>query len=356
MQTRFGIVGAVGSAVVALGLTAAVPASAGCGDSNDHTTIQLILTASGNGEIDQCGCKKNPKGGLAWRASFIESMREQCPNTLVMDGGNWSSNDALTAELTNGFVHRMMSRMGYDAVSLGTREIAAGAADATGRLLHEDASVYAPLGSDDVMPMVLASNLTTAAGDLVGATYLVRDFDDTRVGVFTLMGDDVLKSSTATLNGVPVVAEDATVAAARHVAELGARDCDVIVLIAHLEPDAIESLVAEVPGIDVVLMSHRGGLRQTHAQIGDTILVRPGTRGQYVAWLALDVDATGAITTFDGRTEPLLIDEIQRDHETYVLVSELQEAISAMKEQAVLSPETAERSAASHVATTSGTY
>ncbi len=331
MHLRFGVLGAI----VALGVMAGPSATAPCTGTDGRTSVQLIFTAHGNGEIDQCGCKKDPKGGLAWRAGFIDSLRAECASTLVIDGGNWASSQALTAPLTNGFIVRTMADMGYDAMSIGVREINAQAAGPDGSFHHTQAAEFAPLSDGTTLPSVIESNLRTESGARVGRPYLTRDVGDARVGVFSLMSPNVLAGSQAALDGVGLVADDVTESAIRTLAELEVQGCDVVVLLARMEVDEIERLLGEVPGIDVVLMSHQGGLRQTHSQVGDAIVVRPGTRGQYVAWLTLELDANGSIELFDGRSAPLLIDEIPRDHATYVRVENLQEKLAAMKEQAV---------------------
>ena len=117
------------------------------------------------------------QGGLARRATLIDSLRADNANLLVIDSGNWSDNNQTFGQIKTDFIFKTMQRIGTDVVALGERELKGG----VDRVLE--------LAGDS--PVVLANNLTRD-GEPVGAPPLVRDVGGVRVGVFSLIQDTIV--------------------------------------------------------------------------------------------------------------------------------------------------------------------
>ena len=58
------------------------------GSLSEPFNLQIIATTNNNGEIEPCGWKKKPLGGLARKATIIDGKKEQFENILILDAGN----------------------------------------------------------------------------------------------------------------------------------------------------------------------------------------------------------------------------------------------------------------------------
>jgi len=83
------------------------------------------------------------------------------------------------------------------------------------------------------------------------------------------------------------------------------RECDIVVVLMHEGPDDAKWLVDEVPGMDVVIVGHNPGYLPSPERVGQTLLVRPGNRGQYVCSLDLTLSGNAKIVDFKGEGKPL---------------------------------------------------
>ncbi|MCH8305165.1 MAG: hypothetical protein IIB94_08565 [Candidatus Marinimicrobia bacterium] len=52
------------------------------------TELSLIFTASVNGEVEPCGCKTGPSGGLARKAAYINKLRSEGKQAIILDSGD----------------------------------------------------------------------------------------------------------------------------------------------------------------------------------------------------------------------------------------------------------------------------
>lgn len=298
------------------------PAAASTRDGN--VTVRIVATTANNGELEQCGCKKNPKGGLARRASLIDTLRAEVPDLLLLDAGNWSDRNQATGQLKADFIFRMMKRMGYDAVTLGDRELA-----------ESSVAHYDELAGDDG-PAVLMSNvgdgkIPGTVAESAGDGVLVRDVNGVKVGTFSLVHDQVIEH--AQKKAGTLQADDIFTSAERITKELTDQGAELIVCMAQMELSFADSVVRRVPEIDVCILGHRGGLRRTHSLINDTVMMRVGTRGQYLGWADLVIDPEGKFVEFDGKSVTIDVDKYPMNQEIAVLVNELQAEIERLQKE-----------------------
>ncbi len=257
---------------------------------------------------------------MARRATFVDSIRAITENTLVVDAGNWGDLNPTWGELKSDFIFKTMKRIGYDAVSPGERE------------LRRDVQHFAELAEGQ--PAVLLSNVYTERNGVrapVSEPYTIREMDGHKVGIFSLMHSDVVERAVQAPQ--PLVADDVFTSADRIVSDLKDAGCDVLVLLSQMELAFTDSVVRRQPDIDVAVLGHRGGLRATHTTVGSTIIVRPGTRGQYIAWLEMEVDETGTVVQYDGRSQQLDEKAARKDPHVQTLVNEMDAEIKRIQKE-----------------------
>ena len=57
-------------------------------DSDSFSEIVILSTTNVHGEIDPCGWKKKPLGGLARKATIIDEIKSEGNNPIIVDAGN----------------------------------------------------------------------------------------------------------------------------------------------------------------------------------------------------------------------------------------------------------------------------
>ena len=95
-------------------------------------SISIIATANVHGEIDPCGWKKKPLGGLARKATILENFKND--NIYTVDAGNLFFSTELVDEgisseaaLVNAkIILDSFNMMGCDAFSPGSKDFALG--------------------------------------------------------------------------------------------------------------------------------------------------------------------------------------------------------------------------------------
>ena len=59
-----------------------------CENPSKEAKIKMVLTGSVHGQLDPCGWKKNPLGGLSRKFIAIEDMRKAGDDPLILDAGD----------------------------------------------------------------------------------------------------------------------------------------------------------------------------------------------------------------------------------------------------------------------------
>jgi 5'-nucleotidase/UDP-sugar diphosphatase len=223
------------------------------------------------------------RGGFARLATLIAQRREaresQGP-VLVLDGGDFSMGTAFGAAIREtGAEFQLMSRMGYDATTIGNHEYDFGP-DGLAKAI--DVAV-----KGGRIPALLASNANFAAEDaaLTGLQrlakdglirrYLVLERDGMRFGIFGLLGEQAAFYAT----GGGAVTFSNPIQTAEEVVKLlrEKEKVDVVICLSHGGLDKGKDgrftdgedvrLVNAVPGIDVVIGGH------THTALEEPIIV-----------------------------------------------------------------------------------
>lgn len=85
---------------------------------------QLVYSANLNGELKPCGCSAEGNlGGLLRRATQLEQLRRQNPDTVVVSAGDFLDEQTEQGKIKNRFITAAMARLKIDAVLPGEREL-----------------------------------------------------------------------------------------------------------------------------------------------------------------------------------------------------------------------------------------
>ncbi|MBN1484232.1 MAG: hypothetical protein JXA37_05875 [Chloroflexia bacterium] len=237
-----------------------------------------------------------PKGGLARRASAIEQFRQQAQGSvLVLDSGNslFATNPTKTSDHSQGALPvAAMNAMGYDAMALGERDLAA-KADLVGQRLQEAAF---PILSANVGPEGVLPNLQP---------YLLLQTDGRSIAMIGATAGNARNRSEQL--GLTLEVEKAFDAVQRTVEELRGQ-AEVIIVLSNLAAETNEKLAQEVAGIDAIIGVAGGRQMDPKAVAGPegrVVLHASYVQGEYLGVLTLDLDEAGRVLSFEGRSEAL---------------------------------------------------
>jgi len=225
---------------------------------------------------------------------LIKTEREQGNPNVLVDAGDFAADSDFDPWGKTQFEYDMMAKLGYDAVTPGEREMVEG--------LEPLKKMYE--SHPDVK--VVSANIEDKSGAKVWPEYVVVDKDGVKVGITGVTSGSfynfnltrgIQKSDDFTF-------EDPKAALQRVVPELR-KKADIVVALIHEGPNDAKQLADEVPGMDVILVGHNPGYMFNPDRTGQTLILRPGTRGQYLSVLDLTLGDDNKITDYNGEGKPL---------------------------------------------------
>lgn len=246
-------------------------------------------------------------GGAARIMTLINQQKAENPDTLLLDGGDFSMGTLIQVVYEEEASEiRMLGEMGFDATVFGNHEFdykAKGLANMLGNAVE----------SGDRLPSLLICNVDWDAMKAAGLTtdqqmlwdafekygvqdYVVIEKDNAKIAVIGVFGIDAL----ACVPNPPLLFADPVQAVQETVAEIKAKeDVDMIVCVSHGGTDSKEEksedeiLAKAVPELDLIISGH------THTKLpepivhGDTYIVSAGKYGIYLGDLSMTQKSDG---------------------------------------------------------------
>lgn len=253
-------------------------------------------------------------GGYARLMTVIKEQKEQYPDAILVDGGDFSMGSLFqTAYATSALELRIMGAMGYDATTFGNHEF--------DYLPQGLASMLnAAVASGDALPAIVDANYLPPVEGEEGygedaeavwaalEAYGVKDYIILERGgiyyvLFGLTGYD--SNDCAPNSGMileePAVAAQRTVdeATAECVATYGVEP--VVIALSHSGTENGEGedyeLAKAVNGIDLIVSGHTHTTLTEPIQVNDTWIVSCGEYGKYLGVVQMEYDGDSAALT-----------------------------------------------------------
>lgn len=255
------------------------------------------------------------RGGYARLKTLIDGQRQEHPNALVLDGGDFSMGSLFqTAYSTSALELRAMGQMGYDATTFGNHEFdyrASGLAE----------MLYAAVDSGDPLPALLDANYLPPQGDDKTwdalYTYGVQDYMLLERGgvhyvIFGLTGFD--SDECAPMSGMVLADPAETAQRVVNEATQKCRDAygeePVVICLSHSGTENGKGedyeLAKKVDGIDVIISGHSHTTLEQPIEVNGTYIVSAGENGENLGVLTLE-KTTDGVTLVDDRL--LAVDE-----------------------------------------------
>ncbi len=269
--------------------------------------------------------KETTNNGLARVYTYIQQVRAENPNTILIDNGDTVQGNILTDDIYNKQegehpVIAAMNYMGFDAMVLGNHEFNFQAYDLVERI-EEQAE----------FPMLSANTTVKETGEYYVEPYTIVESAGVKVAIIG-----------ATTPNIPVwdgdavadlAFEDMAIAVGRSIDEIG-DSADIIIVSAHAgmfaefdeegRSDAAQKIIDENPEVDVLLAGHMHIIE--NEKQGEVVVGAPRNLGRDVVRfdLTLDsekniigstidvVDMTDVVPSEEIRSIPIVMEAHQR--------------------------------------------
>ena len=280
-------------------------------ESAPGTTVDIVFTHDTHSHLNTFTTMvdglETELGGFARMNTLIEAQRAQNPDTLVIDGGDFSMGTLIqTVFETQAAELRMLGYLGCDVTTLGNHEFDYRSKGLANMLTSAQAS-------GDAVPAMVVCNVDWDTMEAEGLTegqqrlkdafaaygvsdYTVLEKGDVDIAVVGVFGKDALACAPT----CELKFEDPIEAVKQTVADIKANeDVDMIVCVSHSgtwedESKSEDELLAKaVPDLDLILSGHTHTEIEKPIQHGSTYVVSCGEYGKNLGELTLTQQADG---------------------------------------------------------------
>lgn len=243
------------------------------------------------GEIEPCGCRNNPAGGMLRKAQFLKSLADQ--DLLQLDAGDLlfpteTLPDALIAqsELQASYLLKAMDLVHHDAVVPGEKDFALGIKGFD--RLRKNTKVK-----------FLAANAQIKGRNEFLPPYLSIKKQHLNIAILGLVGKDLGWPKELRIIS-PIATAKSWVPKLR-------KNHDLVIALTHQGFEADADLAKKVPGIDLIIGGHSQSFLQKGQKIKNTWIFQSSFRNQYVGKVTLEhpfKNQNHELVSLDSNFEP----------------------------------------------------
>lgn len=312
----------------------------------DSKQIDIIFTHDTHSHLNSFSTivdgKEAAIGGFARIKTIVDVQKEKNPDTLILDGGDFSMGTLVqTVYEEEAAEIRMLGEIGCDVTTLGNHEFDYRSSGLSNMLI-------AASESGDTLPELVVCNvdweamvssglqegqqLIAEGFDAYGVKdYVVLEKDDVDVAVIGVFGIDALACAPT----CELIFKDPVEAVKETVAKIkDEEDVDMIVCVSHSGTWGDESksedeiLAKSVPELDLVISGH------THTELGEPIvhgntwIVSAGEYGKKIGSMTMEQNADGRWEVQNYNLIPITQD-IEADADTQNKIDDFMNAVDS---------------------------
>lgn len=306
--------------------------------------IDVLFTHDTHSHLDSFSTIVNGKqekvGGFAKIKTLINEKKKEDPDTLILDGGDFSMGTLVqTVYDTEAAELRMLGSLGYDVTTFGNHEF-----DYRSKGLAN--MLKAAKSSGETLPEIVVCNVDWESMEKAGLsdgqkqiqsafeTYGVKDYvmvqkGDVKIAVVGVFGKDALECApTCELSFKdPVEAVKQTVEEIRK-----NEDADMIACVSHSgtwedESKSEDELLAKaVPELDLIISGHTHSELTEAIQHGNTYIVSCGEYGRNLGSLSMTQNSDGRWDLSSYELIPVS-EDVEADQETQKQIDALMDKV-----------------------------
>ena len=237
--------------------------------------IALLFSNDLHGEIEPCGCRGTPRGGIVRKAKFIQGLKVD--SLLQLDAGDLlfaqSSVVPLLRKQAEAQARALIdsyNMLKHDAWVPGEKDFALGLA-------------FFERMKKSARFEVLGANLERSKGAVLLKPYAVFKKKsgprELKIGVLGLVGSDLVWPKELRVKN--------PIETARKLVPELRKKSDLVIALTHLGLDEDRRLAAAVPGIDIIVGAHSQSFLQKPEKVGSTWILQSSYRGEYIGHATL---------------------------------------------------------------------
>ena len=314
------------------------------GAADSTKQIDVLFTHDTHSHLDSFSTIVNGKqekvGGFAKIKTLINEKKKEDPDTLILDGGDFSMGTLVqTVYDTEAAELRMLGSLGYDVTTFGNHEF-----DYRSKGLAN--MLKAAKSSGETLPEIVVCNVDWESMEKAGLsdgqkqiqsafeTYGVKDYvmvqkGDVKIAVVGVFGKDALECApTCELSFKdPIEAVKQTVEEIRKNEE-----ADMIACVSHSgtwddENKSEDELLAKaVPDIDLIISGHTHSELPEAIQHGNTYIVSCGEYGRNLGSLSMTQNSDGRWDLSSYELIPVS-EDVEADQETQKQIDALMDKV-----------------------------
>ncbi len=340
MKRRFCVFG-----LIAMMTIAGCFAITGLADSRDKE-VDVMFLHDTHSHLNEFATVEDEKtqvlGGFAKIKTLINEQKEDNPDTLLLDAGDFSMGTLIQVMYEEEASEiRMLGELGMDVTTLGNHEFdykAKGLANMLNRAVS----------SGDRLPAMVVCNVDWKAMEEAGLTedqkllksafanygvkeYVVVEKSGVKIAVTGIFGEDCLDC----VPNCPLKFKSPVVALKETVSTIQEKEnVDMIVCVSHSgtwddeDKSEDEILAKNVPEVDLIISGHTHTKLDKPIRHGDTCIVSAGEYGKYLGSLSMEQKKDGRWELDDY--ELILVDkDVKADAETQAKADSFMEKVDS---------------------------
>ena len=257
-----------------------------------NRSLHIIFTGDARGELENCHCPKDDFGGLERRYNYINDVRKDIDEILLLDVGDVLPlfNPEFTRQTItyNAFISlKAMDMMGYDAMNVGESDLILGEKFLQGKSRNLK------------FPLISSNIVYKSKNELFFKPYVIKTMKNgLRVGIIGVTNERyVINSKYLDVAPNKEMVARSVEAIRSHV--------DLIIVLGHIGVPYSIDLANAVDGIDVILSGHWDTETQEPTKVGKTIIMPSVSHSRKVGRLDMEIESEGEISSYEWQSTQL---------------------------------------------------
>ena len=257
--------------------------------------LAIVFSGEMDGYLEPCGCAglDNQKGGLKRRHSLLTQLADQDWPLVSLDMGGVVRRVGPQAEMKYRYGLKSLIEIGYQSIGFGVRELQ----------LNADALIFAIANLDPQKNPLISSNVGLLDFENgFSKKYRIVEKAGKRIGVTSVLG----KRHEQSLRHISeLIWNDPEQSLRQVIDQLEQENCDLLILMAHAEPQEVRRLAEIFPQFHFVVTAGAPEPPRQMETIGGTEaqLIEVGHKAMYAMVLGI----------FDDPNQPYRIERVPLD-------------------------------------------
>ncbi len=211
---------------------------------------------------------------------------------LVLDAGSTLTGQWVSTASKGGNIVDAMNAMGYDALTIGQMDMAAGI------------DALKEREKEAKFPFLSANLVSVADGQPIFTPYVILERQQRRIAILGLTEPDAMQTGQDASKAKLL---DPIETAQRYVPELRGQ-VDILIVLSHLGLGQDKALAASVPGIDIIIGGNTRQIMAAPDSVGTTLVVQQGYMGEWIGRFKATFSAEGIPSNYSEESLALTPD------------------------------------------------